>query len=132
MPSEAWVREKGEETWNTRASSYEWHGHSLQAKEGGWKLGTGADRRTMFYAYIIESEAHRNRRYIGFTADLRTRVEDHNLGRNVSTKMGRPWKLVFYAAFQEKADAMSFESYLKTASGKAFARKRLLPGSLEA
>ena len=85
----------------------------------------------MFYTYIIASERQTNRQYIGFTADLKSRIVDHNSGKNRSTRTGRPWKLLFYAAFAEKSEALAFEAYLKTASGKAFARKRLLPGSLE-
>jgi putative endonuclease len=85
----------------------------------------------MYYAYILQSERQTNRIYIGFSSDLKTRLSDHNDGKNLSTKTGRPWKLVFYAAFQEKSEALAFEAYLKTSSGKAFARKRLLPDSLE-
>jgi putative endonuclease len=85
----------------------------------------------MYYAYILQSERHPKRLYVGFSSDLKTRISDHNDGKNVSTRTGRPWKLVFYAAFQEKAEALAFEAYLKTSSGKAFTRKRLLPDSLE-
>ena len=81
----------------------------------------------MFYAYIIQSEHHAHRLYVGFSADLKTRIEDHNRGANLSTKSGCPWKLVFYSAFAQKSEALAFEAYLKTSSGKAFAKKRLLP-----
>jgi len=43
----------------------------------------------------------------------------------VSTANGRPWKLKRYIAFQSKPAALTFERYLKTGSGHAFARKRL-------
>jgi putative endonuclease len=36
-----------------------------------------------------------------------------------------PWRLVSYLAFSERATAIAFERYLKTASGRAFADKRL-------
>ena len=81
----------------------------------------------MFYAYIIESEAFPGRRYTGFSANIKQRLIDHNRGVNSSTKHGRPWKLIFSAAFLVEADARAFETYLKTSSGKAFAAKRLLP-----
>ena len=35
---------------------------------------------------------------------------------------------IWYGAFTEKGTALEFERYLKTASGKAFSRKRLLSG----
>jgi hypothetical protein len=39
-----------------------------------------------------------------------------------------PWDLVFYAAFPQRLQAETFEKYLKSGSGRAFARKRLLSG----
>ncbi len=80
----------------------------------------------MFYAYILRSELHPGRVYHGHTSDLRRRLLDHNSGDNVSTRHGRPWVIAWYGAFETEAAAMAFERYLKTASGKAFARKRLL------
>jgi|TARA_B110000908_G_scaffold4774_1_gene6202 putative endonuclease len=56
---------------------------------------------------------------------LRKRLVAHNAGRNVSTAPLKPWSLIGYIAFIEKPKTMAFAKYLKTASGKAFARKRL-------
>jgi predicted GIY-YIG superfamily endonuclease len=61
--------------------------------------------------------------YFGF------RVKVHNGGGNVSTKPHGPWKLAWYARFPSKQPALDFERHLKTASGKAFARKRLISES---
>jgi putative endonuclease len=36
-----------------------------------------------------------------------------------------PWLLETYLAFSERSQAIAFEKYLQTASGIAFARKRL-------
>ena len=79
----------------------------------------------MYYVYCIESEAAANRRYIGFTEDLRQRVLDHNRGCNPSTVPFTPWKLRGYLAFDAKIHALAFERYLKTGSGHAFRKKRL-------
>ena len=38
---------------------------------------------------------------------------------------GEPWRLITYIAFSDEAKAIAFERYLKTASGRAFAKKRL-------
>jgi len=80
----------------------------------------------VFYVYQIQSVEMPNRTYVGFAQDLRQRMKDHNAGRNASTKNGRPWELDFYVALKEKRSALDFEAYLKTASGKAFSRKRLI------
>jgi predicted GIY-YIG superfamily endonuclease len=64
--------------------------------------------------------------YIGATADLKQRVADHNAGKSVHTSKFVPWELVWYAAFPEKLRALEFEKYLKSHSGRAFAKKRLM------
>ncbi|MFM7182991.1 MAG: GIY-YIG nuclease family protein [Verrucomicrobiales bacterium] len=81
----------------------------------------------MFYAYILHSEKFPGTLYYGFTTNLKSRLIAHNGGGNDSTRNMRPWKLAWYGAFQTEKAARAFEDYLKTASGKAFARKRLLP-----
>lgn len=83
----------------------------------------------MYYVYRIRSELDPSKHYIGFTRDLKQRLADHSKGSNESTAPFRPWTLVFYAAFDQKETALAFERYLKTGSGKAFARKRLWPSS---
>ena len=79
----------------------------------------------MFYVYRLQSEKHPVKSYIGFSADLKQRLKDHNAGKNRYTAPLRPWKLVFYAAFAAEEKARAFEAYLKTGSGAAFGNKRL-------
>jgi putative endonuclease len=78
----------------------------------------------MHCAYILQSIPHPERFYYGSTADLRNRLATHNAGGNISTAQYRPWTLAWYGGFLGKETATHFERYLKTASGKAFARKR--------
>lgn len=78
----------------------------------------------MFYVYLLTSQPHPNRRYVGFTADLRQRFQAHNAGASTYTAKFRPWHLVAYFAFENEKRARAFEFYLKTGSGKAFANKR--------
>ena len=80
----------------------------------------------MFCAYILRSERDPEVVYHGFTRDVKKRLEVHNHGGNHSTSAMKPWRLVWYGGFETEAVAMEFERYLKTAYGKAFARKRLL------
>jgi putative endonuclease len=58
--------------------------------------------------------------YTGATQDLRERIGKHNAGDVPHTARFRPWRLKTYAA-----QAWAFVRYLKTASGRAFSRKRL-------
>ena len=81
----------------------------------------------MYYVYLLENSSQSKQRYIGYTADLRHRLQDHNDGKLPNTARYRPWALATYLAFSSKRQALAFESYLKTGSGYAFSRKRLWP-----
>jgi len=50
----------------------------------------------------------------------------HSKGENTYTKERLPVILVYYSAFQNKYKDYEFEKYLKSGSGKAFARKRFI------
>jgi putative endonuclease len=80
----------------------------------------------MWYVYIIRSVSSPNQEYTGMTADLKQRIADHNAGKSTHTAKFIPWKLVWYCAFADKLQALEFEKYLKSHSGRAFAKKRLL------
>ena len=77
-----------------------------------------------YYAYILRSLKD-GLFYIGFTEDLKQRVYDHNMGKNLSTKNRRPLELIFYEAFPNKADALRRESYFKTTKGKTTLKQML-------
>ena len=79
----------------------------------------------MYYVYVLETIATPKKRYVGFTKDLRSRLRDHNDGKNTSTKPLRPWALRTYLGFSDKSRALQFEFYLKSGSGHAFLNKRL-------
>lgn len=75
---------------------------------------------------FLKSIKCNNRIYKGFTTDLRKRIFYHNSGKVNSTRYIRPLKIVFYAGFENKSTAKKFEKYLKSGSGIAFMRKRLI------
>jgi putative endonuclease len=85
----------------------------------------GHPKRSMFYAYILQSENHPKELYRGHTADLRERVAEHNHGKCTHTAKYAPWKIKFYAAFETLELAQNFEQYLKTGSGHAFSKRHL-------
>ena len=79
----------------------------------------------MYYVYLIESRSSRSERYVGLTTDLKQRLREHNAGKSAHTSKFKPWKLITYIAFTDRAKAEAFERYLKSGSGHAFASKRL-------
>ena len=78
----------------------------------------------MHYVYRICSERYPERHYTGFTSNLKGRLRHHNEGCCDYTRPFRPWKLVWYSAFETEKKARDFERYLKTGSGQAFGKKR--------
>jgi predicted GIY-YIG superfamily endonuclease len=78
----------------------------------------------MKYVYILHSETG-GHFYVGITDDLRARLKMHNAGKVPHTSKYKPWNLKTYTAFSDESQAFAFERYLKSPSGRAFAKKRL-------
>ena len=81
--------------------------------------------RDVHYVYLLKSESSPEQRYVGVAADLKARLADHNAGKSAHTSKFTPWRIVTYIAFSDRRQAEAFETYLKSGSGHAFARKRL-------
>jgi putative endonuclease len=79
----------------------------------------------VYYVYLSQSLSDAAERYVGLSHDLKQRLREHNAGKSGHTAKHKPWRLVTYVAFSDKAKAAAFERYLKSGSGHAFARKRL-------
>ncbi len=77
-----------------------------------------------YYVYLLQSEKDGNF-YIGYTTDLRKRVNKHNNGENKATKPFRPYRLIFYEAFLNRIDAKRREVYLKGGYGRKTIRVML-------
>lgn len=77
----------------------------------------------MFYLYIIKSKKD-DQLYLGYTNDLRRRIEEHNSKFNKSTKSRTPFKLIYYEAYASKEDAVTREQNLKLRA-KAFRQLKL-------
>ena len=81
----------------------------------------------MKYVYMLQSISSPDRYYVGSTLDLKRRVAEHNKSQSIHTKKYVPWKLVSYLAFEDHKKADAFEAYLKTGSGRAFAKRHFQP-----
>jgi putative endonuclease len=78
----------------------------------------------MFYVYVLQSENDQGL-YIGFSTDLRRRFREHQTGVAAATAHRGPWQLIYYEAYQEEADAVGRERYLKSGGGRRFLMKQL-------
>ena len=79
----------------------------------------------MKYVYILQSLEEPEHFYTGITDDLDARLSKHNSGSVTHTAEHRPWRIKSYVAFTDEARAFAFEKYLKSGSGRAFAKTRL-------
>ena len=73
----------------------------------------------MYYVYILKHPTE-NRIYIGFSTDLRARMQDHQ-------SVHRDWKLAYYEAYASEAEARERERRLKDYGNvKQLLRKRIM------
>ena len=75
------------------------------------------------FVYILRSDVDSSRHYVGITNDLRARLEWHNHGPCGHTLSHRPWSVVVSLEFPTQQEAVRFEKYLKSGSGRAFATR---------
>jgi len=89
------------------------------------RLRLGKPAMSFFYVYILQAIQTPERFYIGVTEDLKQRLAKHNAGEVPHTAKFKPWRIKTVIAFGDRQRALAFERYLKSASGRAFAKKRL-------
>ena len=75
------------------------------------------------FVYVLRSLSVLERRYVGLTSDVNRRLDAHNRGLTPSTARYRPWAVTVTIEFTDEQRATSFERYLKSPSGRAFARR---------
>jgi len=93
------------------------------AKQGFLYISNSKTEKRMKYVYLIESLSNPNKRYTGITSNLNNRVKEHNAGKLPNTAKFKPWKVVVAIRFAEDSRANTFEKYLKSGSGHAFAKR---------
>jgi putative endonuclease len=75
------------------------------------------------FVYILRSESDPSRHYVGRTGDVDERLRWHNEGPCGYTVAHRPWLPVVVLEFPTEAAATRFERYMKTGSGRTFAKR---------
>jgi len=75
------------------------------------------------FVYIIKSLTAADEYYVGVTSDVGLRIRAHNEGLSPHTSRHRPWRTLVVIEFDEEGPALKFERYLKSGSGREFARR---------
>ncbi len=73
----------------------------------------------MYYVYIIYSKK-RDSFYVGYTANINSRITKHNAGATISTKSGIPWKLVYSEQYVTKTEAIKREKAIKKKKSRKY------------
>ena len=77
--------------------------------------------------YVLRNTDRHPQFYVGLTSDVNARLRDHNMGRCPHTATRRPWQLHVVIEFSDEPRAIRFEHYLKSGSGRAFAKRHFEP-----
>ena len=75
------------------------------------------------YVYVLVSLENETMHYTGITRRLEKRLREHNRGTCPHTSQHRPWRFETAIAFKSKNKARLFEKYMKSGSGREFARR---------
>jgi len=77
------------------------------------------------YVYILRNEL--GKQYVGHTANIDSRLKEHNEGSVTATKNLRPWHIEWFCCFNDKKRAIEFEKYLKSGSGSSIRFRHIAP-----
>ena len=80
----------------------------------------------MWYTYILRSTLD-GKLYTGATGNLQRRLREHSEGSSRALLGRGAMELCGYIAVKQRHTAFLLEKYLKTGSGRAFLKKRILP-----
>ena len=75
------------------------------------------------YVYILIDTTTETHHYVGSTQDLQARLAKHNAGEVPHTSKFKPWRIQTAIVFDSKEKAVAFENYLKSGSGREFAKR---------
>jgi putative endonuclease len=75
------------------------------------------------FVYVLRSDSDPSRHYVGRASNVDDRLDWHNAGPSGYTVHHRPWSVVVTVEFSDERAAARFERYLKSGSGRAFAKR---------
>ena len=67
-----------------------------------------------YYVYVLRSNNKANFvTYVGYTNNLKKRLNLHNNGKGAKFTRGRHWKVIYAEKYATKSEAISREYYIK-------------------
>ena len=77
------------------------------------------DQKTMYYVYAIKS-LNKNYIYVGLTNNSERRIEQHNSGKERTTRPYSPFITLIIENYPNRIEARKREKYLKSGCGKEY------------
>lgn len=71
----------------------------------------------MYKVYVFKSEKD-NKKYIGYSSNIKNRLKEHNQGKVKSTSKRKPFKLIYFENFSNELEAKRRERFLKSGQGR--------------
>ena len=62
---------------------------------------------------MLKSRSIKKLTYVGYTNNLKKRINLHNLGKGAKFTRGRKWTLIYKEKYKSKKEAISREYYIK-------------------
>ena len=66
-----------------------------------------------YFVYMLKSLGKDPVTYVGYTNDLKKRINLHNNNKGAKFTRGRKWKLIYKEKLNSKKEAISREYYIK-------------------
>ena len=86
----------------------------------------------MYYVYVLVSDDKDRLTYVGYTSNLKRRLEEHNKDGSGKRYTGkRKWVLVYYEAYRSQEDARRREAKLKQRGSSKHSLMKRISGSLK-
>jgi predicted GIY-YIG superfamily endonuclease len=79
------------------------------------------------FVYVLRNTGETTSFYIGVTSDVDARLAAHNAGHCSHTAKRGNWERHVVIEFPDEGRALRFERYLKSGSGRTFAKRHFEP-----
>ena len=67
-----------------------------------------------YYVYMLKTlNGFKNKSYVGYTINLKSRLDKHNTSKGAKATKGYKWKIIYKKRFNSKRKALSYEYFLK-------------------
>ena len=68
----------------------------------------------VYYVYLLKTlDSFKKKTYVGYTNNIKSRLEKHNSNRGAKSTKGYKWGLIYKKRFYSKRKALSYEYKLK-------------------